>query len=317
MFHNPFKDSGRPGWHWFLPLPARWRWRIGLALRQVAESTEVKGDLCDEEPQTGTGQFIPGRCIICGHSGRFHYTDQELWRESLTCQHCLTTSRYRSIARGLLRAFAELRGVSVGSIRELASVNGAARLYIYDTQPPFYYRTCAYPLPDMLAKCGWIDLAVSQYKPSLPMGAPLAPGITNQDLESLTYPDSSFDIVITSDVMEHVRLDEVAHREIRRVLKPGGVYLFTVPHNRLEFETLQRVGVSPDGPVGDVHLLEPEYHNDANCETGDGALSYRVYGRDLDSYLSDLGFSVEYTSEDTPAAGIMSTELFYCRLAKS
>src|SRR5437016_14407750 len=53
---------------------------------------------------------------------------------------------------------------------------------------------------------------------------------TNKNIEQLTFPDNSFDIVITSDVMEHVRLDERAHQEIQRVLKPGGIYLFTVPH---------------------------------------------------------------------------------------
>ena len=57
------------------------------------------------------------------------------------------------------------------------------------------------------------------------MGKVLAKGVTNQNLECLTFADESLDIVITSDVMKHVRLDDRAHREIHRVLKPGGIYM--------------------------------------------------------------------------------------------
>lgn len=41
--------------------------------------------------------------------------------------------------------------------------------------------------------------------------------------------DASFDTVIVCDVLEHVPDDAGAFREIRRVLKPGGVAIMTVP----------------------------------------------------------------------------------------
>ncbi len=146
------------------------------------------------------------------------------------------------------------------------------------------------------------------------MGLQLAPNTTNQNLEKLTFPDNHFDIVITSDVMEHVRLDCEAHREIVRVLKPGGVYLFTVPHYRHSRETIFRVAVvDPSDPSKDQFLMEKEYHGDVNSED-DAALSYRFYGTELDDALTQLGFTVEYTRQDFPEMGIMNTELFYCRL---
>jgi SAM-dependent methyltransferase len=139
---------------------------------------------------------------------------------------------------------------------------------------------------------------------------------SNQNLEKLTFADNSFDIVITSDVMEHVRLDDRAHREIRRVLKSGGVYLFTVPHFRHLRETQRRVDVvDPSDPSKDVFLMEKEYHGDANAADG-SALCYRAYGTELDDTLRALGFDVEYCKEDFPQIGIMNTELFYCRLSK-
>ena len=257
----------------------------------------------------------PGICNICGHETRFFYSDEALYRESLVCGSCLTTSRYRSVARGILRAIREIAGVEAESIAELDPQIKHVSLKVYDTQVSFYYGTCAYPIPDLLAGFKWIDLQTSMYRPTQPMGARLAANTTNQNLEALTYPDGSFDIIVMSDVMEHVRLDDRAHREIRRVLKPGGAYLFTVPHFRESVQTLVRVAViDPADPGKDEFPVEKEYHGDANSEDG-RALSYRAYGTDLDETLRGLGFSVDYCKTDFPEMGIMNTELFYCRLA--
>jgi SAM-dependent methyltransferase len=173
----------------------------------------------------------------------------------------------------------------------------------------------AYPIPDLLSKCKWIKVQKSIYRPKEPWGMELAPHVTNQNLEELTFPDNTFDIVITSDVMEHVRLDDRAHQEIRRVLIPGGIYIFTVPHSRSRHETLVRVTVTdPSDLAKDQFLTEKEYHGDANSEV-DRALSYRTYGTDLDEALQRLGFAVDYSCQDLPELGIMATELFYCRLS--
>ena len=259
---------------------------------------------------------VSGQCNICGAQTLFFYTDPALYRESLTCGECLTTSRYRSIARGILRAVKELTGISADSLAELSAIKPDVRLRVYDTQPSFYVPTNAYPIPDLLAICSWIDVQLSLYQPEKPFGKVLGPNLTNQNLEALTFPDNSFDIVITSDVMEHIRLDDLAHKEIHRILKPGGIYLFTVPHFRHQFQTYYRVAVTdPSDPSKDIYLTEKEYHGNVNSP-GEGALSYRSYGTDLDKTLNALGMGVEYTKEDFPETGIMNTELFYCRRLK-
>ncbi len=258
-------------------------------------------------------KYVTGHCVVCGNQSRFFYEDVNLWRESLNCQHCRSTSRYRSIARGLLRAINEFTGLEASSLSTLPRSSNR-RLRVYDTQPPFYYDPCAYPLPDLLKGTGWIDVELSNYKPNKQMGAVLAEGITNQNLECLTFSNESMDIVITSDVMEHVRLDDRAHLEIYRVLKPGGIYIFTVPHDRNWEKTLTRVQVNePDDPSKDVHLLEPEYHGDTNNDGDGGVLAYRTYGRDIEEYLTKLGFEVDYCRDDMSQLGILNTELYYCR----
>jgi SAM-dependent methyltransferase len=257
--------------------------------------------------------FLAGRCNVCGLETRFLYDDPALHRESLVCVHCLTTSRYRSLTRGVLKAFDELAGVRARSLEALPRGRRRRRLALYDTQVAFDAGGSAYPLPLLLARCRWLDLSVSTWKPGQPAGRVLAPGVTNQSLERLTFPDASFDVVLTSDVLEHVRLEARAHREIRRVLKPGGVYVFTVPHFR-DRPTLERVRiVDENDPSRDEDVLPREYHGDANSEEG-RALAYRSFGIDLDEKLRGLGFDVEYTKRDDPELGILNTELFFCRV---
>ncbi len=257
---------------------------------------------------------LPGRCNICGEQTRFYYTDPLLFRESLTCGQCLTTSRYRSIARGILNAVRDLAGVEADSLAALSGLSSEKRISVYDTQIPFYGEGNAYPIPDLLGRVSWIDVATSRFDPRQKRGKRLGGNTTNQNLEALTFPEASFDVVITSDVLEHVRLDEHAHREIRRVLKPGGVHLFTVPHFR-DRTTFTRVEVvDPGDPSKDRYLTEKEYHGDANSEEG-RALSYRSYGIDLDDKLATLDFAVDYTKDEFPELGIRNTELFTCRRA--
>lgn len=49
------------------------------------------------------------------------------------------------------------------------------------------------------------------------------------DATRLPFADSSFDRVITSEVLEHIQADTAAITEFVRVLKPGGSFAATVP----------------------------------------------------------------------------------------
>ena len=52
---------------------------------------------------------------------------------------------------------------------------------------------------------------------------------SHQDIEQMTFEDSSFDTVICLEVLEHVANPFQAVKEIKRVLRPGGYLILTVP----------------------------------------------------------------------------------------
>lgn len=55
--------------------------------------------------------------------------------------------------------------------------------------------------------------------------------------ERLPYPAESFDLVLSHEVLEHVRDDKVAVQEIVRTLKTGGRAIIFVPNRGYPFET--------------------------------------------------------------------------------
>ncbi len=62
-----------------------------------------------------------------------------------------------------------------------------------------------------------------------------------QPAESLPYEDKSFDIVLSFDLFEHIAATDVHLNEVRRLLRPGGHYLFQTPnkYSNVVYETLR------------------------------------------------------------------------------
>ncbi len=122
-----------------------------------------------------------------------------------------------------------------------------------------------------------------------------------QDIQALTYPDASFDLVLTSETLEHVPDFRRALAETRRILRIGGRHVFTVPLDpRLE-RTRSRDGMTPihhgrgGGPYGLITR-----RNDM--------LAYTDFGLDVPDLLREAGFEPE-----VHGSGI---ETVYCAIAQ-
>lgn len=97
----------------------------------------------------------------------------------------------------------------------------------------------------------------SQYYPDTEYGT-IVDGFRNENLESQTFADESFDLVITQDVMEHVYHPDRVFCEIARTLATGGAHIFTVPMINKYAKTEVWATLNSDGTPNFLH--SPEYH---------------------------------------------------------
>jgi hypothetical protein len=227
-------------------------------------------------------------CPICGEKATplYDFPDIPLrlehkigvLRETLQCANCLASMRHRSLGVALLRYLNARFSTRFASVAEAAS-HGLQGLRILDTDN---FSATSKILRDSAGytRCSYI--------PGKPWGSCLEPNYFNEDLQRLTFSDGAFDIVLTSDVMEHVRDCDSAHREIFRVLDAGGAYIFNVPFDMNAEEDIRLVDTST---AKDIYLCKPQIHGDPL--TG-GVLAYRVFGRSVISKLQRLGFQLEF-----------------------
>ena len=61
--------------------------------------------------------------------------------------------------------------------------------------------------------------------------------LTCATAEALPFPANSFDFLLSHEVLEHIRDDRQAVREMARMLKPGGRLVVFVPNRGYPFET--------------------------------------------------------------------------------
>ena len=92
-----------------------------------------------------------------------------------------------------------------------------------------------------------------------------------------------FDVFLTQDVLEHVFRPDLALREIARVLKPGGVHVFTTPKHKHLLNSYPRARQLNSGEI--EYLLPAEYHGNP---VGDGrSLVTWDYGADFDDIAAE------------------------------
>jgi SAM-dependent methyltransferase len=111
--------------------------------------------------------------------------------------------------------------------------------------------------------------------------------IPNEDLQELSYKDSDFDIILTSDVIEHVPDVKKALQETLRVLKPGGAHIMTVPLI-LGRRSKRRAHIENNGVI--INDSEPSFH-------GSGEADYLVWNEFGDDYIDivrEVGFEAYY-----------------------
>jgi SAM-dependent methyltransferase len=128
-------------------------------------------------------------------------------------------------------------------------------------------------------------------------------GVMHQDLQKLSFNDDSFNLVLSTEVFEHIPDAYRAFKEVYRVLKPGGRHIFTVPFDARSFKDSVKAMIDESGNI--VHLAEPEYHPDFVRPDGPGILVYRIFSLEMLVKLNELGFYTKMYHLYSPYLGIL------------
>ncbi len=206
-----------------------------------------------------------GTCNVCRRSTLF-VCDAAADRWIRRCCWCRSTPKYRAIVQVIESEAGE----------KIAHIVQQRKIYELSTTSPIFRKLR-----------GHRNYEASGYFSDLPFGEKITPFYWNQDLQRLTFPSESFDIVISSETMEHVRRPWLGFSEIYRILREGGFYVFTIPFRG---DRLTRSRIDTTG-ADDVILLKKIYHNDPYRPQD--SLVYTDFGSDLPDLLRPIGFDTQ------------------------
>lgn len=209
---------------------------------------------------------IAGVCDLCAARTVFTVpfsrseTGEQVFRlRDARCSGCGLPQRKRHITRALMDDFAGRQ----------------PDIYIAEQVTP-HYRYLAKRFPGLVG---------SEY-----VGPDIASGtevdeVRHEDMTRLSFADASFDVVITSEVLEHIPDWRAALAECARVLRPGGRAYMTFPFLRNSATTRVRA-VIENGEIR--HLMPPQYHGDPVRK--DGILCFQEFGWDVLDAFRMAGF---------------------------
>jgi SAM-dependent methyltransferase len=124
------------------------------------------------------------------------------------------------------------------------------------------------------------------------------------DIHQIPFPDNTFEVILCNHVLEHVRDDIQAMREMHRVLKPGGFAILQVPFfNPVPDTTFE------DNSITDPRQREKIFGQDDHV---------RKYGRDYSRRIEQAGlkaiedgFANKVPEDVRKKYGIVREEVIY------
>lgn len=234
------------------------------------------------------GSWIPIYCPICGKISRMDFCYEPL-RETCVCKKCKSHNRQRQIALIICDVFSKLKDKNLRNLKEFSKLNNVD---IFSTEAHGSLHEC---LKNMET------YTCSEYLGDTYNSGTYVNGIMHQDIMDLSFSNESFDLVISADVLEHVSDPYMAHREIHRVLKPGGRHIFSVAFDQCEFLDILYTAVGENGEL--IYIKDPWYHIDPIRP--EGALVFKIFSIEMLIELRKIGFYTNMYHLYSPRHGII------------
>ena len=134
-----------------------------------------------------------------------------------------------------------------------------------------------------------------------------ANGILSQDVQNISFHDCSLDLITSNQVFEHVQDDLRGFSECRRVLKPGGALIFSIP--LYDIKATQQMAMVRDGKI--QHLCPPEYHDSRRRGPKSALCFWRHSFHDIAARVAGAGFNARLKEIRFPESLKESTFVVY------
>jgi hypothetical protein len=214
----------------------------------------------------------PGFSLLAGQSVDFHvdqlsggYQSDGKWipnlRERLVCPITHLNNRQRLVC----------------TITADRSFAGAQIWFMEQVTPVYVWAAAA------LSTC---EVNGSEYLGPDATPGEVRDGLRHEDVENLSFADSSLDLIVSNEVLEHVPHPSRAFAECARVLRPGGRMIMTIPFSFGAPKSVVRAKMAKNGSIR--YLLDPVYHG--NPISDKGSLVFTDYGWDALEMIKDSGF---------------------------
>ena len=229
-------------------------------------------------------------CPVCGEKSNISPFTANM-RESGFCSNCGSWNRQRLLAILLIKDIQKRFNLRIES---LSSKNIPDNIRIFNAE----WFGAIHKTLKHISGYSWSKYSGSKYR-----SGEIVEGVTHQDLQETSFQDNQFDIVLTSDVLEHIPEPYLAHKEIYRILKPGGVHIFTVPSIMKQPVDVQHA-IKKNNEI--VHLTEPKWHG----KKIESNLVYTVFGLEMISHLWNIGFNVKFYEVNYEEMGVIGPRSF-------
>jgi hypothetical protein len=201
------------------------------------------------------------------------------------------SNRLRQLAMGVVDAAAILiqAPIESGCVFDICQRGVSRSLSIYNTDT---YSA----LHESLRKLPLKKYVASDFLPGVSISGTVVNGVRHEDLRNTSFLDNSFDIVISSEVFEHIPNPYVGFQEVYRILQPGGAHVFTVPFvadsvSDIIMSTIDSDGIPRDGPGLPPRFIPPHFHGDTLRP--EGIIVFTLFGQEMITNLCKIGFDVE------------------------
>lgn len=255
-------------------------------LRDLGQWRSVAGAWLAQEREGAPAPLpLRGQCPLCREDVAFEGDPSAgNIREGLHCRNCGATARQRSVAAVLLQSL---------------PAPGQARVYATE-QASGFYRLLRRQVGRLHGGEYGLGLARRLRLQAWMWRHGLYQWLRLRDVTALDFDDACLDAVVSLDVLEHVPDTARALREMARVLRPGGVLVFSVPFYQDAAHSTRVAWFQADGQL--AFAGEPEYHGDP---VSGGVLCFHHFGWDLVARLREAGFrDAEVLRVHDPRAGL-------------